>query len=128
MAIMEWVVTPGVWVVEAEWFHSGLEIGNVDRKDAAITTLPRTLAVSDAVLAVLELLLSRIPLSRLHLTDHQAMEWAHHLWQVPQALVLLLLLQVVMAPEPLVVSNTVVRQAHTLFPQDLVLPQELIPL
>lgn len=125
---MEWVVTLGVWVAEAEWFHLGLVIGNVDRKDAAITTLPRMSAVFDAVLAVLELLSSRIPLSRLRLTDQQAMEWAHHLWQAPQVLVPSLLQQVVMAPEPLVVNSTVVRRAHMLFPQDLVLPQELIPL
>lgn len=125
---MEWVVTPGVWVVEAEWFHLGLVIGNADRKGAAITTSPRMSAVSDAVRAVLELLLSRTPLSRLHLTDHPAMEWVHRLWQARPVRVLSLLLQAVMAPEPLVVSNTVARQAHTLFPQDLELPQELMPL
>jgi len=125
MVVTEWVVTPGGWAGVGEWYRSELVIGSVDQKDAAIITLPRTSAVFDAVLAVPELLSSPILLSRLHLTHHQAMEWVHHQWQALPALVLSLLQQEGMDPEPSVVNNTVVRQAHTLFPQDSVPPQEL---
>ena len=125
MAVTEWVVTPGVWVVEGGWFRSELVIGSVDQKAVAIITLPRTSAVSDAVLAVPEPLLSPIRPSPPHLMPHLDMEWVHRLWQALPVLVLsLLLLQAGMAPEHSVVNSMVVHQAHTLFQQDSVPPQE----
>ncbi len=95
------------WAAMGERFLSERVIGSVDLRDAIITTLRRTLAVYDVVLAVQVLPLLRTRPFHLLWKHLQGTEWDPHLWPAPQVPVLLLQLLAVLVLEHSVASNTV---------------------
>ena len=124
MADMAWAMDV-VWVEQGAWCRSGLGTGSVGPKAAAITTLRRILAASDAARAALALLWLPILLSRPLLRRRQVTTWVlhrsqAHLVPVPLRLLARLVLEL------LVDNNTVVPRANMHYLQGL--EPQLLPI